>query len=344
MTEPQPAYQNFVGIDVSKLTLDVCLLRGRGHERHHLEVSNDEEGFGALIRWLAGHQAGPHHSVVCMENTGLYDDRLLEALTLAGYPCALEKTTILAKVRPEHHRKGDDFDAALLAEYAFRYPDKLCLWEAQEPIIEEIRLLYGERRRLVTQRQAVLQLQGEAPRRTADTRFAEALWHEQLAFFDQQIACLEEKLDELVRSDDDIFRRYQIVQSLPGFGPVASLLWTMLFYGQEHLEAREISSRFGFAPHAKVSGTSLHSPARSSGHGMSEVRKVLTLCARSAAAHDEKMRAYKEKKLAEGKPSKLITNNVINKLIRVVSTMWNEGTLYEPSHVSRFTKQSALST
>lgn len=148
----------------------------------------------------------------------------------------------------------------------------------------------------------------------------------------------------LVRSGDDIFHCYQIVKSLPGFGTVASLLWTMLFYGKGRLDARKIASRFGFAPHAKVSGTSLHSPARSSGHGMSEVRKVLMLDARSAAAHDEKLQAYNEKKLAEGKPSKLITNNVINKLIRVVSTMWNEGTLYEPSHVSRFTKQSALST
>lgn len=148
----------------------------------------------------------------------------------------------------------------------------------------------------------------------------------------------------LVRSGDDIFHCYQIVKSLPGFGTVASLLWTMLFYGKGRLDARKIASRFGFAPHAKVSGTSLHSPARSSRHGMSEVRKVLMLDARSAAAHDEKLQAYNEKKLAEGKPSKLITNNVINKLIRVVSTMWNEGTLYEPSHVSRFTKQSALST
>ena len=50
------------------------------------------------------------------------------------------------------------------------------------------------------------------------------------------------------------------------------------------------------------------------------------------------MRAYKEKKLGEGKASQLVTNNMINKLIRVVSTMVESGgssttpSMYRRSH------------
>ena len=190
----------------------------------------------------------------------------------------------------------------------------------------------------------MLQLQREAPHRTAETAFADGLWREQIAFFDEHIKRLESKLDALVHSDEDLLRRYEIVRSLPGFGPVASLLFVMLFYGEERLEAREIASRFGFAPHPERSGTSRQTAARSSGHGKSEVRKVLTLCARSAGRHDAKMRAYKEKKLGEGKASQLVTNNMINKLIRVVSTMWNQGKLYDPEHVSPFAQKTALTT
>lgn len=134
------------------------------------------------------------------------------------------------------------------------------------------------------------------------------------------------------------------MKSLPGFGPVASLLWTMLFYGEARLNAREIASRFGFAPHAAHSGTSQHRLGRSSGHGNSEVRKVLTLCARSAGTHDAKMRVYKEKKLGEGKASKLVTNNMINKLIRVAVTMWNQGVAYDAGPLSQFVQKPALST
>lgn len=155
MTESH--YQHFVGIDISKRTLDVALLQ---HEQTHaLQVANHDNGFAKLIQWLKHHHASADATIVCMENTGLYDDHLLEAMTISGYPCALEKTTCLAKVRPEHHRKNDRFDAALLAEYALRFQDKLTLWKAPEPVIEEIRLLYGERRRFLTQRGAVVQLQ-----------------------------------------------------------------------------------------------------------------------------------------------------------------------------------------
>lgn len=335
-------YQHVVGIDISKRTLDIALVQHQ--HTHTLQVANNDKGFAKLIQWLTQHQASAQETILCMENTGLYDDRLLEAMTLAGYPCALEKTTALKKVRPEHHRKDDRFDAALLAEYASRFQDKLTLWKAPEPVIEEIRLLYGERRRLVRQRSAVIQLQGEASYRTVETRFAERLWREQMAFYDEQIGRIEKQLDALVRSDKDLFDRYKIMLSLPGFGVVASLLWTMLFYGEERLEAREIASRFGFAPHGERSGTSQYAPARSSGHGQSEVRKILTLCARSAGTHDPKMRAYKQKKLGEGKASKLVTNNMINKLIRIASTMWNQGMAYDAEHTSRFVQKPALST
>lgn len=333
----------FLGIDVSKRTLDLALLRRPDQPQHRHQVANDDAGFAELLAWLAGHSAAPETCIVCLENTGLYDDRLLEALTLAGYRCAVEKTTVLKKVRPEHHRKDDRFDAALLAEYAYRYRDQLRFWHAPDPTIEQIRLLYGERRRLVTQRGAVRQLQREAGYRSADTRFAEALWGEQVAFFDDQIRRIEAELAALVASDDEIGRRYALLRSLPGFGPVASLLWLVLFYGEARLDGRRIASRFGFAPHAERSGTSRQVGARSSGHGQAEMRKVMTLCARSAGTHDAKLRAYKQRKLSQGKASQVVTNNLINKLIRVVATMWNQDTCYDPAHVSRFAQEPVAS-
>ena len=82
---------------------------------------------------------------------------------------------------------------------------------------------------------------------------------------------------------------------------------------------------------------------RSTGHGSSEVRKLLTLCARSAGTHHAKYRRYKERKLAAGKASELVTNNMINKLIRVVCAVWNEDAVFDPNHVSRFA-QNAIAT
>lgn len=334
-------YSFFVGIDVSKDTLDCCLLEGDSMKTTLQTVPNSNAGFTQLIEWLTDQEAVPASTVCCMENTGFYDDCLLEALTIYGYPCAVENTTVLERVRPSHHRKDDSFDAKLLAEYAFRFQDQLRLWSATEPIIEEIRLLYRERRRLVTQRGAAMQLVGERAYRTAETDLAEALWEEQITFLTQQIDRIEERIDTLIQSDKDIHHRYKLLSSMAGFGRVISMLWLVTFYGEERLDPRQIASRYGFAPHGKTSGTSQHAKPRSTGHGNGEMRKVLTMGARSAATHYAKFRRYKERKLGQGKPSKLVTNNIINKLIRIVCTLWNQDVFYERGHTSRFATNTA---
>ena len=66
------SYHFFVGIDVSKRTLDCCLRdRDSVIEPEHT-VPNSDEGFAQLIEWLRGHNATPDSTVCCMENTGFY--------------------------------------------------------------------------------------------------------------------------------------------------------------------------------------------------------------------------------------------------------------------------------
>ena len=287
-------YTPFVGIDVSKNTLDVRLwhrVQGR-LSKTTCQTTNDHPGHNQLSQWLHEHGAAIETSVLCLEATGRYHDALLEQMTLLGWICALEKTTILQKVKPDHHRKDDSFDADLLAEYAYRYSDKLSLFKASDPLIEQIRLLYGQRRRLVTQRAAVKQLQSEQgynrTRRANQAEvFAHKLWKQQCAFYDGQIKALEAQMQTLVNSDEDLRHRYEQVKSIEGIGRQTALKWLCLFYGESHLDARRIASRFGFAPHGERSGTSRLRGGRSTGHGNAEMRKLLTMCARSAGSSEK---------------------------------------------------------
>lgn len=344
---PKQHYTHLVGIDVSKHTLDVMLWCGDTDPmtKKAFHITNDATGHRRLIHWLKQNGAPPETTVLCMEHTGRYNEVLLEHLTLAGWMCSVEKTTILQKVQPEHHRKDDPFDADLLAEYAYRYSDKLSLYQAPNPVIEQIRLLYRERRRLVTQRAAVQQLHTEQgynrpwPPSQAEALLAQ-LRKAQRTFYDRQIQVLEQQMKTLIESDQRLKDRYEQLKGIDGIGEKTAFLWLCLFYGQVHLDARRIASRFGFAPHGIRSGTSQNRKAHSTGHGNSEVRKMLTLCARSAGTHHEKYRRYKARKLAEGKASKLVTNNIINKLIRVICAVWNADTVFEPSHVSRFVQNA----
>lgn len=327
--------EQFVGIDVSKSWLD-CYLRPA---KQWIRVDNSQAGFERLQHWLVSHDISASTAVICMENTGVYDDRLLQALTQAGWVCSVEKTTVLEKVSPEHHRKDDAYDAAGLAEYAARYTDKLCLYQPTEPTVERLRQLYGERRRLVTQRAAVRSKQTQSEQLTLVSPQVEQSWQEQLAFYDGQIRRIEQAIEEVITHHEGLAHYQQLLRSIPGVGKVTGWLWLILFYGQEHLNAKKIASRFGYAPHSRQSGSSIKKKTRSSGHGSSEMRQCMCMAARSVSIHHQKFSEYKQRKMDEGKVWPVVRNNLINKLIKIMCAIWNNEEPYKENHTSRFDQQ-----
>jgi transposase len=331
-------YRWFIGIDVSKAELAVCIFDAIANARHRLTVRNNPQGFAKLVRTFLARQVDISQTIICLENTGVYDDRLVAHLHGNGWAVSIGKTTMLKSVRPEHHRKGDGFDADLAAEYTYRFQDKLELHRPSPPVIEELRALYGERRRLVTRRTALLKLRKEAHLRTHPTKMLIKLWRRRKAFYDRQIKDIQQLMLELVKTDRQVCRRFQQMKKV--FGEITALMWVILFFGQKRLNAREIASRFGHAPHDEQSGK-MKKRGRSTGHGNGEMRGLFTMCAWSKGRNQPKFIAYKQKKLAEGKSKTLITNNIINKLIRIACAVWNQDSEFDPNYQSPFEKMTA---
>ena len=331
-------YRWFVGIDISKGTLDICVLCPANQTESTFKVSNDAKGHTRLVNKLIGWGLVRQQSIICLEHTGIYGSRLLDYLSLDDWTVAVEKTTLLKKVRPEHHRKEDQFDSRLIAEYAHRFSDRLRLYHSCDPLIEQLRALYHERRKLITRRAGIDQQIGEVGYHTHDTTELLKSWKRHRTWLQREVVRIETQITRLRQSHCEINRRFEQIKAIDGFGEQMALLWVLLHFGQDQLNHREIASRFGFAPHASSSGSSRNRPAKSSGHGKSEVRRMMYLCAQSACTHHPKYKAYKEKKLAEGKKPVLIHNNVINKLIKVACAVWNQDEIYDRNHVSCFAK------
>lgn len=324
-----------VGIDISKKYLDVYLLdrkTGRGYE---CQVSNTKEGFMRLARWLEDHHAGKSQTKLISEHTGRYGERLLRWTTDHGWPHAVVKTTALNKVGPEHHRKTDEFDAGKLAEYGDRFSDRLRLAQAPKPAVGQIKRLQAERRKMVSRRAALKAKLGEADIHDADMGRLTEMWNQQVELLSYHIDQLQARIAGLIASDPVLSQRHQTMRTAPGMGPVLGALWLSLFAGQNTLEARKISSRFGFAPHPRRSGSSVRGSERSAGFGNSEVRKVLHQAALSVKTHCPHYQGYYQEKRAEGKEHLLVINNIINKLIRLYCAMWNNREEYDPEYIKR---------
>lgn len=328
-----------LGIDISKLLLGLCLLDRKTGQMLHKQVKNTSESFAHIGEWLTGQGAAPSQTILVSEHTGRYGEHLLRWTTTEGWSHAVVKTTALDKVSFEHHHKTDALDASQLAEYGDRFSDRLHLTEAPIPAVGQIKRLQGEPRKMVDRRAALKSKLTETDFHDADMSRLTEMWSQQIQLLTQHIDELEQTMDELIRQDPVLSQRYQTMKTAPGIGPVTGRFWLTLFAGQNQLKARKISSRFGFAPHGRRSGSSVKSPDRSTGYGNSEMRRLMHQAARSVANHHPHYHNYYEQKLAEGKHELVAINNIINKLIRLYCAMWNNQAEYDPKHIQNMIKK-----
>ncbi|MFN2439915.1 MAG: transposase [Chitinophagaceae bacterium] len=89
-------FRHFAGIDVSKHKLDVCLIVNS--ERTEMVYGCFEQslsGYKAFRKWLIEHTGKTLDSLlVLVENTGLYDDALLDWLSDRKIAVCLENATV----------------------------------------------------------------------------------------------------------------------------------------------------------------------------------------------------------------------------------------------------------
>ena len=337
-TTQHPVFTCFLGIDISKDSLD-CWLRPAGR---YAQFTNDKSGINQLHNWLLAGSCDPDTLLICMENTGIYGSRLLATLIQQGWKCSQVKTTAIRKVAPEHRRKDDRFDAQLLAEYADRYQDRITLSTPADPVIEQLQLLYSERGRLIGVRTAAQNKLKQLTHMVNHPELLEQSLKEQRVFCNEQIARIEANISGIIARHPGLRHYYQLLRGVPGIGRVTAWLWLILFYGQTHLDPKHISSRFGFAPHRHISGSSVRGKTRSSGHGQAQMRACMTMVARSVSFHHHRFAVYKERKLGEAKPWPVVRNNIINKLITLICAIWNTGQAYDPNHLSRYDEEKKV--
>ncbi|MCH2450645.1 MAG: transposase [Gracilimonas sp.] len=211
-----------LGIDISKLRLDLCLLDRKTGQMLHKQVKNTPGNFVHIGEWLPGQGAAPSQSVLVSEHTGRYGEHLLRWTTTEGCPHGVVKTTALAKVSFEHHRKTDALDASQLAEYGDRFSDRLRLTEAPTPAVGQTKRLQSKRRKIVGNRAALKSKRTEADTHAVDMSRLTEMWSQQIQLLTQHIDELEQTMDALIRQDPVLWQRHQTMKTAPGIGRIRS--------------------------------------------------------------------------------------------------------------------------
>lgn len=148
----------FIGIDVSKLWLDVAVLRPTDGIIHQTRIDNNKIGIKTLlknIKNLLGTDIS--QMLFCLEHTGRYGDIFLAASFAEGANVWVEQPLQIKRSQGLVRGKTDEWDAVRIAKYAYRFIDRITLWKPVDATIAELKNLQVKRAQLVKVRTQLVQ-------------------------------------------------------------------------------------------------------------------------------------------------------------------------------------------
>jgi transposase len=294
-----------VGIDVSKHHLDVAIRPNAERFR----VENSEVGWTQLLERLKKLSC----ERIVMEASGGYEVEVAQSLARAKLPVVVVNARQIRQFAQATGRlaKTDGIDADVLAHFG----------EAVRP---EIRPLADETHReleaLVTRRRQLIEMRGaeQKRRQTASARVRPNI-DQVISFLSQQIDDVDDGLRKLIRATPVWREADDLLQSVPGVGPVLSATLTAFLPELGQLNRKQIAALVGVAPLNNDSGQK--SGKRSIWGGRAGVRTVLFMAAHSASRYNAPLAAFHQRPITKGKAPKVALVAVMRKLLTILNSM-----------------------
>ncbi|WP_188667418.1 IS110 family transposase, partial [Terasakiella brassicae] len=231
----------FIGIDISKSTLDICVLP----QEKYASYPNTDEGISALVNWIKGLDGVER---IVIEPTGGYERCLVRALQ--NNKLALSR--INAKQIRQFARasgrlaKTDKIDAFVLADFARRMEtDLLPCQSAHEQRLTDLVARYRQLNHMIVQ---------EKNRREKKDNPASRWIEESLAFLQSQRQDVIEAMKKCINEDPAISQAADVLQSLKGIGLLTACILLAELPELGHLGKAQIAKLVGVAPINRDSG------------------------------------------------------------------------------------------
>ncbi|MCK4625715.1 MAG: transposase, partial [Phycisphaerae bacterium] len=203
-------------------------------------------------------------------------------------------------------------DAEVLALFAQRIqPPARSVGDENE---RKIKALVARRRQLVTTRTAE---QNRRDRATND--IVAASIDAVLETIDKQLDEMDRMIRQFVQSSPAWMEKAELLQSVPGLGPVTTHVLLAELPELGRLNRREIASLVGVAPINRDSGTLRG--RRMIGGGRTTVRNALYMAALVATRHNSVIRAYYLRLVESGKKKIVALVAAMRKLLTILNTM-----------------------
>lgn len=304
----------FVGIDVSKASLDIAVLPGERVWR----VAREETAITRLVDELS--TLSP--CLIVLEATGGLEGTVTAALATAGLPVAVVNPRQARDFAKATGRlsKTDALDAAVLARLGQTLRPPVRALKNEET--QALEALLTRRRQIVEMlTMEKNRLHTSAPRVRRDITA-------HIAWLMKRLKDVDDDLHSAIAASDFWRIKDDLIRSLPGAGKVLSTTLLASLPELGNLNRRQIAALAGVAPFNCDSGT-----LRGSRHiwgGRASVRTVLYMATLSAIRCNPDLRAFHARLRGAGKKPKVAITACMRKLLTILNAMLRSNTPWQP--------------
>lgn len=300
--------QTYLGIDLSKDHLDAASTQaplGR--------FAYNDEGIGRLIERLSTLEV----ELIVVEATGGLEHALAAELTATGLSVAV------VNPRQVHHfaratgrlAKTDQIDAQVLALFAERVRPEVRPLKSDEQ--HALEALVRRRRQL----SAMLTQEKNRLRRATGAVRADLEAH--IVFLEERLGGTDQTLRQAIEASAAWRAEDDLLQSVPGIGPVVSATLVAEVPELGRLSSKEIAALVGLAPFNCDSGQMRG--RRAIWGGRASVRSALYMATLVAVRHNAVLRLHYAHLLGRGKAKKVALVACMRKLLVWLNAMLRDG-------------------
>lgn len=306
----------FVGIDVSQARLDIAVRPGAP-----FSLAHTESALATLVEQLRA--LSP--TLIVLEATGGMEIPLTSALATAGLPVVVVNPRQVRDFAKASGRlaKTDALDAQVLAQFAeVMRPQPRPLPDAEARALAAL---------LTRRRQLVEMLTAENNRLLSASSPIRKRVRTHIVWLERELEHTNTDLAEAIRQSPVWREKDELLQSVPGVGPVvtSTLLASLPELGM--LTNKQIAALVGVAPLNRDSGTLRG--RRTVWGGRAQIRAVLSMGALVAARFNPVIRAFYQRLCRAGKAKKVALTACMRKLLVILNTMIKHRTPWHQAEV-----------
>lgn len=313
----------FIGIDVSKHTLDICFII---REEDNLskpvwkQFDNTSSGLTVMLKWLRQQQVPlSHQTLVIIENTGIYHRLLWQFFSSLPVDFCIENAAQVKWSLGIARGKNDKVDSRRLALYAVRHADRLKPTPALHQQVMPLKDLLSLRRKLLLQITNLSTGLKELTKAGTAESFAVTSAHilkPAVEGLKQSLKKIEQEIKNTLQLNSNIHEVYKRLLSVPGIGHITAVsmicssnVFTLCASG------KQLACYCGVVPFDHQSGISIKGKHQVHKMANKELKHLLHMCALSSIKNYPEFKDYYKRKKEEGKHALSILNAIKNKLV-----------------------------